>query len=70
MEENAQMIEYKKWRKMLISGMIFAFVTMILGEIPIGWVKYPETGNELFRRFAERNILLFTKETIINLLTK
>lgn len=41
------MIEYKKWRKMLISGMIFAFVTMILGEIPIGWVKYPETGNEL-----------------------
>lgn len=29
-----------------------------------------ETGNELFRRFAERNILLFTKETIIKLLTK
>ena len=26
------------------------------------------TGNELFRRFAERNILLFTKKTIINLL--
>ena len=29
-----------------------------------------ETGNELFRRFAERNISLFTKETIIKLLTK
>ena len=29
-----------------------------------------ETGNELFRRLAERNILLITKETIINLITK
>ena len=41
------MIEYKKWRMMLISGIIFAFITIILGEIPIGWIAYPETGNEL-----------------------
>ena len=41
------MSEGKRWRKMLLSGMIFAFVTMILGEIPIGWVIYPETGNDL-----------------------
>lgn len=41
------MSEYKVWRKMLISGIVFAFVTMMLGEIPIGWVTYPETGNEL-----------------------
>lgn len=32
---------------MLISGIIFAFITIILGEIPIGWIAYPETGNEL-----------------------
>lgn len=38
---------YKEWRKMLMSGMLCAFVTMSLGEIPIGWVTYPETGNEL-----------------------
>jgi len=41
------MSEYVKWRKMLISGIVFAFVTMLLGEIPIGWVRYPKTGNEL-----------------------
>lgn len=41
------MCGYKEWRKMLMSGMLFAFVTMLLGEIPIGWVTYPETGNEL-----------------------
>lgn len=41
------MREYNKWRKMLMSGIIFAFITMALGEIPIGWAKYPETGNEL-----------------------
>ena len=38
---------YKEWRRMLMSGMLCAFVTMLLGEIPIGWVTYPETGNEL-----------------------
>ena len=27
-------------------------------------------GNELFKRFAKRNILLFTNESIINLLNK
>ena len=37
--------EYEKWKRMLLSGIIFAFITMILGEIPVGWVKYPETGN-------------------------
>ena len=39
--------EYEKWRKMLLSGLFFAFITIILGEIPVGWVKYPETGNEV-----------------------
>lgn len=29
-----------------------------------------ENGNRLFTRFVERNILIFTKESIINLLTK
>lgn len=29
-----------------------------------------EIGNELFKRFVERNIMIFTKESIINLLTK
>ena len=38
---------YSEWRKMLMSGMLCAFVTMLLGEIPIGWVTYPETGSEL-----------------------
>ena len=28
-----------------------------------------ENGNELFNRFVERNIMIFTKESIINLLT-
>ncbi|MBP3679387.1 MAG: PadR family transcriptional regulator [Bacteroidaceae bacterium] len=29
-----------------------------------------ENGNRLFTRFVERNILIFAKESIINLLTK
>ena len=29
-----------------------------------------DIGKELFQRFVERNILIFTKESIINLLTK
>ena len=28
------------------------------------------TGKELFKRFVERNIMIFTKESIINLLTQ
>lgn len=28
------------------------------------------TGEELFKRFVERNIMIFTKESIINLLTQ
>jgi hypothetical protein len=41
------MIEYKKWRKMLIIGMICSFITTALGDMPIAWVIYPETGNKL-----------------------
>lgn len=41
------MIEYKNWRKMLISGMICSLITIALGEMPIGWVIYPETGNKM-----------------------
>lgn len=29
-----------------------------------------EMGNELFKRFVERNIMIFSKNSIINLLTK
>lgn len=29
-----------------------------------------EIGNELFKRFVERNIMIFTNKSIINLLTK
>ncbi len=39
--------EYKKLRKMLIIGIIFAFITMTLGEMPIGWTVYPEADNEI-----------------------
>lgn len=42
------MNEYRKWRKMLLSGSIFAFITMLLGEIPIGWTIYTKTGNPIF----------------------
>ncbi len=41
------MIEYEKWRKMLIIGMICSFITTILGDMPIGWTVYPKTGNQL-----------------------
>lgn len=29
-----------------------------------------DVGNQLFKRFVERNIMIFTKETIINLLNQ
>ena len=41
------MIEYKKWRKMLVSGMVFSLLTTVLGDMPIAWLIYPETGNKL-----------------------
>ncbi len=41
------MIEYKKWRKMLIVGMVCSFITTTLGDMPIAWLIYPETGNKL-----------------------
>ena len=27
------MIEYKKWRKMLVSGMVFSLLTTVLGDM-------------------------------------
>lgn len=41
------MLEYKKWRKMLKIGTISSFITIVLGEMPLGWVIYPESGNKL-----------------------
>lgn len=41
------MSEYKRWRKMLKIGTIAAIVTTVLGDMPIGWAVYPETGNML-----------------------
>ncbi|NMD38724.1 MAG: hypothetical protein GYA87_08625 [Christensenellaceae bacterium] len=41
------MLEYTKWRKMLMIGIIGSFITTVLGDMPIGWVIYPETGNKL-----------------------
>lgn len=40
------MEEYIKLRKMLIIGIIASFITTIFGDMPIGWVVYPETGNK------------------------
>ncbi len=41
------MMEYTRWRKMLKIGMISSFITIVLGEMPLGWVIYPESGNKL-----------------------
>ncbi len=41
------MIEYNKWQKMLVFGIVCSFITIVLGEIPLGWIVYPETGNRL-----------------------
>lgn len=32
---------------MLLIGMIGSFFTIVLGEMPLGWVIYPDTGNKL-----------------------
>lgn len=39
--------EYVQLKKMFITGIIFAVVTMLGGEMPIGWIVYPEVDNEL-----------------------
>ncbi len=39
--------EFKRLKKMLIIGIISAFITMVGGEIPIGWTIYPKAENEL-----------------------
>lgn len=39
--------EYERLRKMLLVGIIFAVITVIGGEIPIGFTVYPEADNEL-----------------------
>lgn len=39
--------EYKRFKKLLISGVVCALFTMFGGEIPIGWVVYPEGHNEI-----------------------
>ena len=32
---------------MLVSGMVFSLLTTVLGDMPIAWLIYPETGNKL-----------------------
>lgn len=39
--------DYVQIKKMLIVGIIFALVTMLGGEMPIGWTVYPDSENEL-----------------------
>jgi hypothetical protein len=39
--------EYKKVRKMLWIGIVFAILTVVGGEMPIGWTVYPEAENQL-----------------------
>lgn len=40
-------IEFERLRKMFLIGIIFSVVTVIGGEMPIGWNVYPEAENEL-----------------------
>lgn len=42
--ENKKYEQLKKW---FIIGIIFALMTMLGGEIPIGWTVYPKADNEL-----------------------
>lgn len=39
--------EYAQLKKMFIVGIIFAAMTMLGGEMPIGWTVYPESDNEM-----------------------
>ncbi len=39
--------EHKRWKNLLFVGVVFAAVTMVAGEIPIGWTVYPDAENEL-----------------------
>ncbi|NLL92133.1 MAG: hypothetical protein GX222_06945 [Ruminococcaceae bacterium] len=41
------MTEHKRWQKMLAGGMICAFISVALGDMPIGWAVYPKTGNKI-----------------------
>ena len=40
-------IQYKKYEKLLITGLVFAAITVIGGELPIGWAVYPENLDSL-----------------------
>ena len=42
--EHKEYIQIKNW---FIIGIVFAIMTMLGGEIPIGWTVYPEADNEL-----------------------
>lgn len=39
--------QYVQCRKMLITGFLASVVTVLLGELPIGWTVYPEADNEI-----------------------
>lgn len=41
------MDEYSKQKKLLMIGVIFSVITILLGEMPIGWASYPETGDKI-----------------------
>ena len=43
--------EYQQLKNYLIIGIIFAAMTMLGGEIPIGYTVYPEVGNEVLAIF-------------------
>lgn len=41
---NQEYLQLKKW---FIIGIIFAVMTVLVGEMPIGWTVYPETDNAM-----------------------
>ena len=59
---------YRNLRKFQHLGIV-AYDTKRVSKGPDRKYYYlTEIGNELFKRFVKRNILVFTKESIINLL--
>ena len=36
-----------QWKKMIWIGFLASVVTVLLGELPIGWTVYPEADNEI-----------------------
>lgn len=38
--------EYRKLKRMFMVGIIFSLITMLGGEMPIGWTVYPDMENE------------------------